>query len=85
MTTRISEHSYSLEEEGGVLRLQLVEQFSTDAAGIARCLGLQSEAKIELREIIRQIEAKLSDQTLLTIETPPPPDSLRRSAVEDEN
>jgi len=78
-------HSYCLEPDEGVLKLQLAEQLSTDTAGIAKCLGLQSEPKVELESIIRQIEAKLSDHTLMSIETPPPADSLLQQATEDES
>jgi hypothetical protein len=46
-------HAYSLDEEDGAPRLQLSEQLSTDAAGIAKCLGPQSEAKIELEAIVK--------------------------------
>lgn len=76
-------HSYSLESDEGVLKLQLAERLSTDTAGIAKCLGLQTEAKVELEAIIRQIEAKLSDNTLMSMETPPPAVSLVGQATED--
>jgi hypothetical protein len=70
-------HSYSLEEEGnGGLRLRLAERHSTDALGIARCLGLQTEANIELEGILNQIESKLSTNTLMNVERPPPAASL---------
>lgn len=77
-------HSYALEAEGTARRLQLAEQLSTDEAGIARCLGMQSEAKVELEAVVRRIEARLSDQTLMTLETPPPAASLVGGAIEDE-
>jgi hypothetical protein len=78
-------HSYLLEEDDGVLKLRLTEQLSTDTAGIAKCLGLQSEAKVELEAVIRQIESKLSDQTLMSIEAPPPAASLTAEATENES
>jgi hypothetical protein len=78
-------HSYALEEEDDKLTLQLAEQLSTDTAGIATCLGLQSEAKIELKSILELIESKLSNQTLMSIETPPPPASLIQKAEQDES
>jgi hypothetical protein len=34
---------------------------------MAICLGLQAEAKVELEEILKNIESKLSDDTLLSI------------------
>ena len=63
-------HSYSLESDQGHVRLQLAEQLSTDSAGIAACLGLQAEANVELDTLLRRLEAKLSDATLLAMETP---------------
>lgn len=60
-------HSYQMNREGDNWRIQLVQRFSTDTAGIARCLGLQAEAKVELDIIVKQLEAKISDGTLLRI------------------
>jgi hypothetical protein len=79
-------HSYSLQgnEECG-LRLQLWERMSTDAEGIAKCLGLQSEANVELEDILRQLEAKISTNSLLSIERPPPAASLIEEAADDES
>jgi hypothetical protein len=78
-------HAYSLCEEDAGLKLELEGQYSTDAAGIAKCLGLQSEAKVELEAIIALIEAKLSDKTLMSIETPPPASTLAEEATEEES
>lgn len=70
-------HSYSLEEtEGGGLRLQLGERLSTDGKGIAKCLGLQGKANVELEDILRQLETKLATHTLMSMEQPPPAASL---------
>lgn len=77
-------HAYCLEADDGLLKLQLVEQLSTDTAGIAKCLGLQSESRIELEMIIQQIESKLSEHTLMSIETPPPAGTLLDQAAEHE-
>ncbi|WP_319422793.1 NotI family restriction endonuclease [Pleurocapsa sp. FMAR1] len=60
-------HSYSLRKESDYLKLNLSEILSTDSQGISTCLGLQAEAKVEFAEIIKSIEAKLSNNTLLTI------------------
>jgi len=79
-------HSYSLEEnEAGSLRLQLGERLSTDGEGIAKCLGLQGEANVALEEILKQIEAKISAQTLMSMERPPPAVSLIDEATDDES
>lgn len=60
-------HSYRLEQNGPDLQLVLRERVSTDTAGIATCLGLQASADVELVEIIRILQAKISDRTLATI------------------
>lgn len=70
-------HSYALQEnEDSTLRLQLVERLSTDSAGIAKCLGLQGEANVELAEILKQLESKISAQTVMSMGQPPPAASL---------
>lgn len=59
-------HSYRLERQQDMsYRLQLDTRLSTDANGVAMCLGLQAEAKVELQEIIKALEAKISPATLL--------------------
>jgi hypothetical protein len=79
-------HSYSLDEnEDGSLRLQLGERLSTDGEGIAKCLGLQGEANVELEEILKQLEAKISARTLMSMERPPPAASLIDEAADDES
>lgn len=60
-------HTYELTFSNGELRIELAERFSTDTDGLARCLGLQAEARVELDVIIGQLEAKMSDRTLLGI------------------
>lgn len=61
-------HSYSLDETDNYsLRLKLKDRISTDANGIALCLGLQAEAKIGLEKIIEYLEARISESTLLKI------------------
>lgn len=61
-------HSYELAAVPTGLRLLLKERWSTDTAGIARCLGLQGEPRVELTELIQQVEVKLSAHTLLTFD-----------------
>ena len=39
-------------------------RWSTDANGIALCLGLQAEARVELEQIIAALQAKISTSTL---------------------
>lgn len=60
-------HPYSLSLSGDEYRLQLGTRFSTDRNGIAWCLGLQGEAKVELTELLKQIENKLSATSLVAL------------------
>ena len=60
-------HAYSMNDDNGSYRIALMERKSTDAEGISTCLGLESEARIELEEIIEKLEMKISDSTLMTI------------------
>ncbi len=55
--TELQDHSY---------RLTLQSRLSTDVAGIAQCLGLQAEARVELKQIIDALQAKISSATLFT-------------------
>jgi hypothetical protein len=67
-------HAYELNHERETFRLDLKKRLSTDASGIATCLGLQADAKVELEVIIGELEKKLSANTLFTValtEMPP--------------
>ena len=44
-------------------RLNLQSRLSTDADGIAICLGMQAEPRVELAHIISTLEAKISNAT----------------------
>lgn len=59
-------HSYTVNEADG-FSLSLKERLSTDSDGIAKCLGLNAEAKVELQSILQAIEQKISEDTLLKI------------------
>lgn len=61
-------HSYSLlMQENQCYKLGLKERYSTDCIGISKLLGLQAKANIELEEMLKILEAKISDNTLFTI------------------
>jgi len=61
-------HSYGLMTDATQnYSLKLSERVSTDSVGIARCLGLQAQAKIELEIIVRLLESKISDRTLFSL------------------
>jgi hypothetical protein len=66
-------HAYSLKATPEGHRLELGTRLSTDTAGIAICLGLQGEAKLELEAIFRVIEQKITHRTLFSIDQAPPP------------
>jgi restriction endonuclease NotI len=58
-------HAYGLSLQKDLsYRLNLASRLSTDSGGIAICLGLQAETKVELGRIIEQIESKISNDTL---------------------
>jgi len=65
-------HSYSLLTESSGYHLQLTQRWSTDANGIAQCLGLQTSPRVELEVILRQIEERLAQSTLLSVGQPLP-------------
>ncbi len=79
-------HSYALEGNAADdFRLQLGERLSTDSKGIAKCLGLQGEANVELEDILKQLAAKISTHTLMSLERPLPAASLIEQAAGDES
>jgi hypothetical protein len=62
-------HMYDLvRSNSGAWKVELGHRLSTDAAGVAQSLGLQTDAKVELTTIIAQLEEKMSEDTLLNSE-----------------
>jgi hypothetical protein len=59
-------HSYRIQEDESGFRMELDTRLSTDAAGIAECLGIQAKTKIELETIVAELERKISAKTILT-------------------
>ncbi len=61
-------HAYRFNQsmQGG-FHLELANRYSADANGLARSLGLQINAKIELDEIIKLLEGKISRATLFPV------------------
>lgn len=58
-------HSYRMARtDHRDFRLTLAARQSTDATGIATCLGLQAEARVELEQIIAALQIKISPATL---------------------
>jgi hypothetical protein len=60
-------HAYTLTESAANWRLELESRLSTDAEGIAKCLGLQAEPKVELEVIVTELEKKMSANTVLSL------------------
>lgn len=60
-------HSYDFTEHDKSLSLTLDTRISTDSEGIAKCLGLNAESKMELQELVRILEAKLTDANRLNV------------------
>ena len=63
-------HSYSFNRENDLLHLSLHTRVSTDSSGIAQCLGLHAERRIELEDLINVLEAKLIEANRLRISVP---------------
>jgi len=59
------------EQEGGSRKkpyhIKLNERLSTDGSGLASAMGLKAEAKVELEMIVKNLETKISENTLLMI------------------
>ncbi|WP_408962523.1 NotI family restriction endonuclease [Oceanibaculum nanhaiense] len=61
-------HSYRMARaDDGNFHLSMAARLSTDADGIATCLGLQAEARVELEQIIATLQAKISPATLFRL------------------
>lgn len=60
-------HAYRYGPKNGSYGISLAERVSTDSAGVARCLGLNSENRQDLELMLKKIEKKISDVTLLRL------------------
>lgn len=58
-------HCYSMDRKGDGCLLDLRMRLSTDAEGVAKCLGLQGETKVELEVLLEQLQAAISPLNLL--------------------
>lgn len=66
-------HAYKMEiGAGGGHSLTLATRLSTDRDGVAKALGLQNEAKVELEVIMAAVEQRATDRTRLDFDQPPP-------------
>ena len=60
-------HAYRFGEREGKYSLELASRLSTSAEGVAACLGLKAEPRVEFTKIVMEVEKKLSRDTLVTI------------------
>ena len=60
-------HSYRFVRDRGENRVLLDNRLSTDADGVATCLGLQAKPNVEMEAIVNVIEAKLSADTVFRL------------------
>ena len=66
-------HAYTMAAGvGGGHSISLSNRLSTDCEGVAKALGLQSEAKIDLEVIQNAIEQRITDRTRFDFNQPPP-------------
>ena len=61
-------HAYTLGMEDPVYKLGLTARLITDSSGISRCLDLRTNPNVELAMLIRQLEARISDQTIMQLQ-----------------
>jgi hypothetical protein len=61
-------HSYKLDEGRESFSMVLDSRVSTDAEGVARCLGQQANPRVELEAIVRALESRISESTLFSIQ-----------------
>lgn len=67
-------HAYEMGlNASGTHSLSLATRLSTDSEGVARALGLQDEAKVDLEVIHQAIEQRLTERTRFDFHQPPPP------------
>jgi hypothetical protein len=60
-------HAYTLAEDERAYRVALASRSSTNAAGVAASLGLQTSANVELDIILNQLRGKISSRTTLRL------------------
>jgi len=60
-------HAYNLQQHDTDYRLSLAQRASTDADGIAVSLGLQANTSVELEDLLRALQKKLSAKTRLRL------------------
>ena len=66
-------HAYKMAVgNGGGHSLTLAKRLSTDCAGVAKALGLQNEAKVELEVFVNAIEQRITNLTRFDFAQLPP-------------
>ena len=59
-------HAYSVRQDSRSYGISLESRLSTDVDGIAICLSLQREPRVELDAIVRTLQGRISPATLFT-------------------
>ena len=60
-------HSYGVRiQEFGSMSISLDDRKSTDSDGISACLGLKATTRLELEQIVKSLEKRISNETILT-------------------
>jgi hypothetical protein len=75
-------HPYSLRQDMQDFKLELGQRLSTDAGGVAKCIGIQAPTKVELEVIVAELEKKISASTLLTLDAKAIPSVAKRTPSE---
>jgi hypothetical protein len=66
-------HAYTMAKDvKGVHAISLANRLSTDSDGVAKALGLQNEAKVDLEVIHNAIEQRITERTRFDFSQPPP-------------
>jgi hypothetical protein len=60
-------HAYEMQKQTQKYHLKLASRLSTDANGMAKALGLQDSANVELEVLLATLQSKISPKTLLKL------------------
>ena len=60
-------HAYDFREDGNGLKLTLDKRVSTDSDGIAKSLGLNAPARVDMETLVKTLEQRLSDEYRLVL------------------
>lgn len=61
-------HAYGIKELNNTYKISLTQRVSTDSNGISDLLGLKANQNLGLEELIKILQSKISEQTILKIQ-----------------